>query len=97
MDGTYGEYGWITGPNDATHVVWAIGDFFFSSGFLHTNYIFNMSYRCTEGLAGGYKEENGFGPLVSYYYYYLCLLYLLIIYLISIGIIEAIKLCRGYR
>ena len=31
-----------------------------------------------------------------YYYYYSCFLHLLIIYLISIGIIEAIKLCRGY-
>ena len=61
MDEMYGGYGRIMGPNDARHVIWAIGDFFFSSGFLHTNYIyvFNMSYRCPEGLAGGYEEENG--------------------------------------
>ena len=32
----------------------------------------------------------------KFYYYYLCFLYLLIIYLISIGAIEVIKLCRGY-
>ena len=33
--------------------------FFFPSGILNTNYVFvfYMSYRCIEGLAGGYEEE----------------------------------------
>ena len=75
---------------------------------LHVFYILTIFSICLIDVLRdwqeGTKRKTGqathfasFGPLVSFYYYYLCLLYLLIIYLISIGIIEAIKLCRGYR
>jgi hypothetical protein len=34
------------GPNDVSHVVWALGEFFFFSSFsYHTNYLFR-SYLC---------------------------------------------------
>ena len=41
-------------------------------------------------------QNASFGPLVSFFKNICVFLYLLIIYLISIGIIEVIKLRRGY-
>ena len=32
----------VTGPNDARHVVWALGDFFFLCSFLILNDIYSM-------------------------------------------------------
>ena len=49
-----------TGPNDARHVIWALGEFFFHSfSILDDFYRYYGYYKCTEGLMEHYDNENG--------------------------------------
>jgi hypothetical protein len=52
-----------TGPDDARHVVWALGESFFiiihSFSILNDFYRYYGYYRCTDGLMGDSDDENG--------------------------------------